>query len=51
MPLFFLISGYLFNEKNTVKQFAVKKIKTRYASWVDFVRIFILEKTGHFIWM
>ena len=34
IPLFFLISGYLFNEKNTVKQFAVKKIKTLYCPFV-----------------
>ena len=34
MPLFFLISGYLFNERNTLKQFVIKKVQTLYIPFV-----------------
>lgn len=34
MPLFFLISGYLFNEKNTVRQFIAKKVRTLYVPFI-----------------
>lgn len=42
MPLFFLISGYLFNERNTVKQFVVKKVQTLYLPFVFWNIIFIV---------
>ena len=34
MPLFFLISGYLFNERTTVKDFILRKVKTLYFPFV-----------------
>ncbi len=40
MPLFFLISGYLFNERNTVKQFVVKKVRTLYIPFIFWNIIF-----------
>lgn len=42
MPLFFLISGYLFNERNTVKQFIVKKVQTLYIPFVFWNIIFTI---------
>ena len=34
MPLFFIISGYLFNSRNTVKEFLLRKIKSLYIPFV-----------------
>lgn len=46
MPLFFLISGYLFNEKNTVKQFIIKKIRTLYIPFVFWNIFFTILSAG-----
>lgn len=42
MPLFFLISGYLFNSQNTLGQFVIKKIKTLYIPFAFWNVFFIL---------
>lgn len=34
MPLFFLISGYLFNSRNTVKEFVIRKVHSLYIPFV-----------------
>ena len=44
MPLFFLISGYLFNDKSTIKNFIVKKIKTLYIPFVFWNLCFTILK-------
>lgn len=58
MPLFFLISGYLFNSRNTPGQFVLKKIKSLYipfAFWNVFFVVMrsvfhIEEYKGVFFW-
>ena len=50
MPLFFLISGYLFNSKSTFKEFAWKRVKTLYIPFVGgnliFYPIYIIAYKG-----
>lgn len=46
MPLFFLISGFLFNSKNTPAQFFVKKIKSLYIPFVFWNLCSLLITTG-----
>lgn len=41
MPLFFIISGYLFNSRNTVKEFVWRKIKSLYIPFVFWNFVFI----------
>lgn len=45
MPLFFLISGYLFNSKTTIKEFVVRKIKSLYLPFVIWNLVIILLRT------
>lgn len=48
MPLFFLISGYLFNEKNRPAEFIIKKIKSLYIPFVFWNIFFVfLEAVFH----
>lgn len=41
MPLFFIISGYLFNSRNTVKEFIIRKINSLYLPFVIWNLLFI----------
>lgn len=58
MPLFFLISGYLFNSKNTPKQFIIKKIQSLYIPFVVWNILSVVlrsvfhirEYTGSYFW-
>lgn len=45
MPFFFIISGYLFNEKNSFKEFFIKKIKSLYIPFVSWNLLSLLIKT------
>lgn len=45
MPLFFLISGYLFNSRNTVKEFVIRKIHSLYIPFVFWNLCMILFRT------
>lgn len=45
MPLFFLISGYLFNSRNTIKEFVIRKIESLYLPFVIWNLTVILLRT------
>lgn len=50
MPLFFFLSGYVFNVKNTFKEFSIKKLKTLYIPYLVFsLVIYIFDFTMYFI--
>lgn len=51
MPLFFIISGYLFNSRNTVKEFIWRKIKSLYIPFVFWNFIFIAVRSLHNIFI
>lgn len=45
MPLFFLISGYLFNSKTSIREFVIRKIKSLYLPFVIWNSAIILFHT------
>lgn len=46
MPLFFLISGFLYSRKSTVKEFILKKIKSLYIPFVFWNLLFYFGETA-----